>query len=272
MLFPKKLKIIMFPFPKKLSVLVVLLFLWQLPITKSEKKNHLALSKKTGSGFVLLELFTSEGCSSCPPADKLMNDLEKEADKNGTEIYILNMHVNYWDYLGWKDVYAKSKFTDRQDYYARFFPSGRSYTPQLVINGKHELVGSEEALIKKHIAAEQTTKSDKIIKTLRTQRIDSTAVTLSYELLNLIPGTSLYFALIEKKTPESLVRVGENSGKRLSHYSVVRLLEKVEPKKLLGKFELKYPIKTSTKNFSIIAFLQQNEKRTIEDVISVAIR
>src|SRR5476649_2001101 len=102
--------------------------------------------KKTVSpenkGFAVIELFTSEGCSSCPPADALVAKVQKEsADK---PVYILAFHVDYWNRLGWKDAFSSAEYSYRQSQYARWLKLSSVYTPQIVVNGHTEFVGSEE--------------------------------------------------------------------------------------------------------------------------------
>ena len=91
--------------------------------------------------FVVVELFTSEGCSSCPPADELLSEIVDGRYEN-TDVIGLSFHVDYWDYIGWKDPYASRDFTNRQRIYAEKLRSHQLYTPQMVVNGKHEFVGS----------------------------------------------------------------------------------------------------------------------------------
>src|SRR5262245_9342561 len=93
--------------------------------------------------FALLELFTSEGCSSCPPADALLARLASEARNAGRRVYALSFHVDYWDRLGWKDRYSSAAYSKRQGEYARRFRLASLYTPQLVVNGEQEMVGSD---------------------------------------------------------------------------------------------------------------------------------
>src|SRR5476651_2318953 len=101
-----------------------------------------------GNGFVLIELFTSEGCSSCPPADELVARVQKE-DKD-KPVYILAYHVDYWNNLGWKDQFSSPAYSQRQRQYAAWLKA-EVYTPQIVVNGKKEFVGSEEGTLRNAI-------------------------------------------------------------------------------------------------------------------------
>src|SRR5580765_4213272 len=104
----------------------------------SNKKTDTGIA--AGNGFAVIELFTSEGCSSCPPADEAMIDIENEFKKN---VYVIGYHVDYWNYLGWKDIFSNAGWTDRQKAYAQELKLNNIYTPQVVINGSSEFVGSD---------------------------------------------------------------------------------------------------------------------------------
>ena len=130
------------------AAVVLFIFLFGMnTLTKntSNKKNS-AVAKNLSvtneaAGCALVELFTSEGCYSCPPADELVNKLAKENKQN---VFILSYHVDYWNKLGWKDKFSKAEFTNRQQQYAAYFNKEGVYTPQIVVNGKTEFVGSDE--------------------------------------------------------------------------------------------------------------------------------
>ncbi|MBL4674763.1 MAG: DUF1223 domain-containing protein, partial [Mucilaginibacter sp.] len=100
-------------------------------------------------GFAVVELFTSEGCSSCPPADAVVEKIEKEM--NGQPVYILAYHVDYWNRLGWKDVFSSADYSKRQNTYANWLNLSSVYTPQIVVNGKTEFVGSQEGTLRNAI-------------------------------------------------------------------------------------------------------------------------
>src|SRR6187551_4135793 len=105
-----------------------------------------SLKKKTAKeqdGFALIELFTSEGCSSCPPADEALEEIQKKySDK---DVLVLSYHVDYWNKLGWKDIFSDASFTQRQEYYSNIFRLNSIYTPQVVVNGKKEFLGSNKS-------------------------------------------------------------------------------------------------------------------------------
>jgi len=104
------------------------------------------------SRTVLLELFTSQGCSSCPPADRLLTELAASGSR-GVDVIALSYHVDYWNYIGWTDPFSSADWSDRQRGYARQLAGGRAYTPQLVVDGVSECVGSTRREVSRHIAS-----------------------------------------------------------------------------------------------------------------------
>ncbi|HEX7183898.1 MAG TPA: DUF1223 domain-containing protein [Thermoanaerobaculia bacterium] len=109
-----------------------------------------APAAKPGDGPVIVELFTSQGCSSCPPADRLLSRLTRDPKLAG-KVIPLAFHVDYWDYIGWQDPFASPRWSQRQREYARAFRSNRIYTPQLVVNGRTDCVGSQEGEVARRI-------------------------------------------------------------------------------------------------------------------------
>src|SRR5438270_3284394 len=101
---------------------------------------------------VIVELFTSEGCSSCPPADALLRKLEETQPVPNADIIVLGEHVDYWNYIGWTDRFSSKDFSQRQEQYARVFNLDSAYTPQMVVDGRTELNGADESSAKRAIA------------------------------------------------------------------------------------------------------------------------
>ena len=99
---------------------------------------------------VLVELFTSQGCSSCPPADQMISNLGRE--RGDVEIIPLSFHVDYWNYIGWQDVFSSNKWSERQRQYTAALPGNRTYTPQLVVQGQVDCLGSNERCIRNAVA------------------------------------------------------------------------------------------------------------------------
>ncbi|MES2112408.1 MAG: DUF1223 domain-containing protein [Bacteroidota bacterium] len=122
---------------------------WTFTSVKSKK---LTKTGTPGKGFAVIELFTSEGCSSCPSADALVARVEKEATDK--PVYILAYHVDYWNRLGWKDAFTSPEYSARQSQYADWLNLSSVYTPQIVVNGRKEFVGSEEGTLRNAIKSD----------------------------------------------------------------------------------------------------------------------
>src|SRR5271167_2140177 len=111
-----------------------------------------AVSGSSAETPVVIELFTSEGCSSCPPADALLVDLSRKSSPNGTQLILLGEHVDYWNYIGWTDRFSSPAFSDRQNNYAKQLHLATVYTPQMVIDGHLQLVGNGAAEVYRNIS------------------------------------------------------------------------------------------------------------------------
>lgn len=222
-------------------------------------------SSESYPGFSVVELYTSEGCSSCPSADKLAARIQKEnADK---PVYILAFHVDYWNRLGWKDVFSDPAFTKRQRQYASLLKLSSVYTPQAVVDGQSEFVGSQEATMRKAIAEGLARKvSSKIL--LENARSTGERVSVDYHITGpartgLSGNTSLILALVQK-TAESKVRSGENAGRTLPHVQITRAIQTVNINgKAAGKGQIAIPARLQTAGMEVIALLQNNESGQI---------
>jgi hypothetical protein len=175
---------------------------------------------------VLVELFTSEGCSSCPPADALLGRLHAQQPVEGVQIVAIKMHVDYWNRLGWSDPFSSGVYTARQHRYAESFGNDSVYTPQMVVDGKTEFVGSSERRARNAIVeASLSTKAEaeislageaegKIILTIRLDPLGS-----------LTPGdTAEVFLALTEDNLTSSIRSGENAGLTIRHEAVARTL------------------------------------------------
>ncbi len=177
----------------------------------------LAVSAAETRTPVIVELFTSEGCSSCPSADKLLADIERTQPIPNAQVLVLSEHVDYWNRLGWRDPFSTHGFSERQSAYADSFHNDGVYTPQMVVDGKAEFVGSNGANAKKAIA--EAASQPKAHVTLS----GGEKLTVNVDQ---VPGNAAADVLlaVTEDNLRSDVRSGENSGRQLNHTGVVRRL------------------------------------------------
>ena len=170
----------------------------------------------------VVELFTSQGCSSCPPADQIIGELAKDPS-----VIALSLPIDYWDYLGWKDTLADSRFTARQKAYSNMRGEREVYTPQVVVNGSAHVIGSDRARIES--AIEETKKADAVMSV-------PISMTLAGKQINISVAASgkgaamahgeVWICSISKAVPIAIGR-GENRGREITYHNVVRNLLKV---------------------------------------------
>lgn len=202
-----------------------------------------------GKNVAVLELFTSQGCSSCPSADRL---LEKYSTKDN--VITLSFHVDYWDRLGWKDPYSSKQFTKRQYNYASALNAG-VYTPQLVINGQSEMVGRDSRMIDntlKKVLSQGPVSGISI----QSAKMENGKVMIDYTLTN-TDNALLNIALVEKKT-KTEIRAGENGGVTLSGTNVVRNFQTLsDAKEGSNSYNIEVPSGLNKDNISIVLYLQK---------------
>ncbi len=170
----------------------------------------------------VVELFTSQGCSSCPPADKIIGELAKDPS-----VIALSMPIDYWDYLGWKDTLADARFSARQKAYSRMRGDRDVYTPQAIINGEVHVVGSDRAGIERAIGATQ--KNDGVMSVPVLMKLSGGHIMVSVaDAAKTSAAThgDVWIYSISKAVPISIAR-GENHGRELTYYNVVRNVLKV---------------------------------------------
>lgn len=207
---------------------------------------------------VLLEMFSSEGCSSCPLGDKFMQQIIHLADSAEQPVFVLDYHVDIWDHAGWKDRFSDSIWTKRQRTYMEKTRQPALFTPMLVINGKYSVPAGDKKLI-----------GGLISHTLKTQipvRMDIMAepisglnkgIKINYTLHGRFDSTQLVFALAHKEV-SSDVTAGENAGQKLVHHHVVKTLETMPVSNPRGAYDF-YLDDATYKNlgdFLVMVFLQ----------------
>ena len=221
---------------------------------------------------VLVELFTSEGCSSCPPADALLARLARTQPVRGAGIIALEEHVDYWDRLGWKDPFSSEAATARQTDYGAAFGGEQVYTPQMVVDGKAEFVGSSDSDALRAIRAASQTQKPAV--QLSWQGGDTLFVHIE-NLPNAHGGdTPELFVAVTESTLHSDVRRGENAGRSLEHDGVVRQLLPIgkitAPAQEYSSTAAVHPApEWNRKNLSAVVFVQERRSRRILAVASI---
>jgi hypothetical protein len=212
---------------------------------------------------VLVELFTSEGCSSCPPADAFLQKLDRQPVAGG-EMIVLSEHVDYWNHIGWKDPYSARFYSDRQGAYAKRLGLDSVYTPQIVVDGTSEFVGSDAALAEKAFAKELG--KPKLTVRLSSVSIGSTNLLLAHlETGALQPSFGIreaeVYVAVALNRAESQVAHGENAGRTLTHVAVVRSMVKVgtfgQGQIFAQDVQLKVDPGTDARNLRLVAFVQE---------------
>jgi hypothetical protein len=215
---------------------------------------------------VVLELFTSEGCSSCPPADRLLQSLDEKQPFSDADLVVLSEHVDYWNGEGWTDPYSSRVFSERQRRYAEQFGLDEVYTPQIVVDGAKETVGSNAIAIRN--AVEAAARSAKVSLTLSDAIRNGNQVKFHLTSTNL-PGDStatVYVALAEGKV-QSHVGGGENGGRSLTHVAVVRVLAPMGTLKggssLSKDLVIPIPSRMPVNGIRVVVFLQDERSHKI---------
>ena len=222
---------------------------------------------------VVVELFTSEGCSSCPPADALLAKMESAQPFKGVRVIAIEEHVDYWNQQGWVDPFSSVEWTDRQQAYAAAFRQDGPYTPQMVVNGRTQLIGS---------------RTDQAVKAVQeAQGVPATVVKLAAsgagnpnephfavsvgKLAQLSPGDSaeVWLAITESGLASQVSR-GENAGRNLSHASVLRSLRRIgnadsraDASAFQGDASLKLKSGWKRENLLAVVLVQEKKSRRI---------
>ena len=244
-----------------LSVLMISAFLFYFRGSRAE---GMPFDEGANASPVLVELFTSEGCSSCPPADELVQKLDTLQPVPGAQLIILSEHVDYWDHDGWKDPNSSHALTDRQNAYVRALGQSTPYTPEVIVDGTKELRVSDAHAVE--TAFQQAAASPKILvhiadvtfdkdrpNTLRV-RVDANGPTGDHY-------ADLYVAVALDHVESQVLR-GENGGKHLTHVAVVQQISKIgklsKGKSFAEDVQLKLKAATSIDQIRVVAFAQES--------------
>jgi hypothetical protein len=227
---------------------------------------------------VLVELFTSEGCSSCPPADALLAELDARQPLGTVEVIALEEHVDYWDELGWKDPFSSVTWTARQNEYAGTLHNGNPYTPQMVVDGIAGFVGSRGGTARQEIEKASAIKKTRVeISEVSPAQNKSVAFKVRVEKLSSIApkDTAEVILAITESGLHSSVKAGENSGEELYHSPVVRELKVIG---VIGKngeegFTAQPAVKLDSKwnleSLRAVVFVQEKKNRRILGVAAM---
>jgi hypothetical protein len=245
-------------FMKRLCILLITAFIATVAAAQSSNTT----SSRTP---ILVELFTSEGCSSCPPADRWLQQLDATQPVPGAEIIVLSEHVDYWDHDGWKDPYSLALSTERQSGYVRTMGLSTAYTPQAIVNGRNELRLSEPQQVSQVLLKDAS--SSQIPVSISALSVDGSAPAILHTHVDVNGGESKknadIFAALTLDHAKSQVAHGENGGRVLTHVSVLQELVKIgklqKGKTFSEDIQIKLTPNMDSHNLRMIVFVQEPE-------------
>ena len=211
------------------------------------------------TNVVLVELFTSQGCSSCPPADELLYSLNNQAN-----VVTISEHVDYWNYLGWKDPFSDKLFSERQRGYADSFNLKGVYTPQAIVDGKYQLNGASRRSLYSAISKARSNKKQ-LIKISTKQDGENLNINVKLECPM---KTGILFLVLTEDGLQSKVSSGENAGRYLKHNSVARIMLKRSldgtPNSVSKNFQIKINSSWNRKCLKLVAFVQDDRSKEVK--------
>lgn len=221
--------------------------------------SNISKKDKSYKAVVVLELFTSQGCSSCPKADELLAKVAEEYTNDN--VFALSYHVDYWDYIGWKDPFAKKEFTDKQRVYARKLSQRSMYTPEVVVNGKEHFVGSNRSKMYRKV---KTYMKETVANEVAVSEVKKTdgKVKFNYTIKGDLAAKKVRAVLaIQERTTK--VKRGENSNRTLTNKNIVVSEKYLADAKTTGNYTIEIPkIVESTDNL-VVFLIVENEQLDI---------
>lgn len=206
---------------------------------------------------ILIELFTSEGCSSCPPAESLLRALDSAQPMPGAQLIVLEEHVDYWDDQGWRDPFSSHSFTVRQtDYVEHLHLKDGPYTPQMVVDGTEAFIGSNRTLLAR--ALQKVVVAPKVSIQISSPHIENGKM-IAHLSTGEVPAKAVVFVALALDHAQSQVLHGENGGKHLEHVAVVKRLSSIGKVKKGEPFskEVSLGLDSSLQPYRLIAFIQE---------------
>lgn len=223
--------------------------------------------KADDNGIAVVELFTSEGCSSCPSADRVLTELDQAASKRKRRVFCLGFHVDYWNRLGWKDRFSDKAYTRRQRIYVAAMKLRSAYTPQMIVNGRTQFVGSNRRLAHKAVSDALTKKPTVDVGIQLRQTKKSGPLEVSYQVERRIRDWVVNVALVESGLSSRVTR-GENRGRTLTHTNTVRVYRLQDLNDRNGKIRFSLPADLKPANARVIVWVQHS--RTLHIVGAAA--
>ncbi|MGG9963681.1 DUF1223 domain-containing protein [Ferruginibacter sp. SUN106] len=248
----------------KFKILIVLTFIALVAIACGVKKSPQSYQTKNDGMFApvaVIELFTSQGCSSCPPADALLAQTIASAKKDNKNIFALSFHVDYWNRLGWADPFSNAAYSARQSNYVTAFKLDGAYTPQMIVNGKDQFTGSDNDALSKSLSNALSINAGINFKTLTATCKDDKTIHLQYALEGELTGSAINFALVSLKET-TIVKRGENGGHTLTNENIVRQLITTKAA-ASGEINFAASPVPEKENIAMVAFVQQEKSLKI---------
>lgn len=237
-------------------------------VAQAQSGSRSAPRPPVNQGIAVVELFTSQGCSSCPPADKVLQRIATAARENNLAVFALSFHVDYWNRLGWTDPYSDASFSQRQRSYAGAMKSNRVYTPQMIVNGTTEFVGSRRTQANQAISKSLRRGAKATIAATLNNNAPDRLVDFQYQLSGQTNGKILNVAVVETPQSTSVPR-GENAGRDLSHVNVVRVFRSIPINRTSGNLSLELPDDLDPSAIQVIAYVQDPKTLMISGATAV---
>lgn len=253
------------PIIRKISAIAFgsLLIISALMLISSRNKNinQKAPGTPASKGLAVLELFTSQGCSSCPPADAL---LAEYAAAHNEHIIALSFHVDYWNRLGWADPFSNKAYSERQQWYSARLPKGSVYTPQLIVNGRGEAVGNNRNTVK-NLVQEGLSLDRTETVSIENISIGKSGLAFHYKSANTNRNEILNIALVQKQATTH-IRAGENEGVTITNHNIVRTFL-TQPVSKEGSGMIGLPAAFRPIEYSLVLYVQNKNDLSITTAI-----